>query len=302
MSEFERVSLETCHLPWYVKRLMVTFGRPFALRILKRDLTTVATFARVNELKAQNGASFSEQLHSSKVKGVENVYVLEKGGRADARAKLASSGEIAIQDLGSIVAGLVTAPKAGQVILDVCASPGTKTSHLAAQMGNNGKIYSVEISANRSLQWRREMTRTGCTIATLIIADARKLPIRIQTDVVLVDPPCSNTGVFARDPTSKWRLTPARLRELVRAQGEILQEASERLSEGGTLVYCTCSILPEENELVIERFLKKNPRYALTRQEPFLGSPGLRGLSDCQRFFPHLHNCNGYFIAKMRKG
>jgi 16S rRNA (cytosine967-C5)-methyltransferase len=235
------------------------------------------------------------------VKGVENVYALDKGGRADARAKLASSGEIVIQDLGSIVAGLVAAPGPGQVVLDVCASPGNKTSHLAAQMGNDGEIYSLEISASRSLQWKREMIRTGCRIATLIMADATKLPIRIQADVVLVDPPCSNSGVFARDPTSKWRLTPTRLKELVRAQGEILQEASEQLNEGGTLVYCTCSILPEENELVVETFLKKNPEYTLTQQRPFLGCPGLRGLSDCQRFFPHLHNCNGYFIAKMRK-
>jgi len=299
--EFERVSLETCHPIWYVKRLIVTFGRPLALTILKRDLSTVATFARVNELKRENQTSFDEQLHSSQVKVVENVYALDKGGRADARAKLASSGEIVIQDLGSIVAGLVAAPGPGQVVLDVCASPGNKTSHLAAQMGNDGEIYSLEISASRSLQWKREMIRTGCRIATLIMADATKLPIRIQADVVLVDPPCSNSGVFARDPTSKWRLTPTRLKELVRAQGEILQEASEQLNEGGTLVYCTCSILPEENELVVETFLKKNPEYTLTQQRPFLGCPGLRGLSDCQRFFPHLHNCNGYFIAKMRK-
>jgi 16S rRNA (cytosine967-C5)-methyltransferase len=168
-------------------------------------------------------------------------------------------------------------------------------------MGNEGEIYSIELSATRSFQWRKEMTRTGCSIAILIRADARKLPLNHLVDVALVDPPCSNSGLFARNPASKWRVTPARLKELVRTQGDILQAASERLADGGTLVYCTCSILPEENEFVVETFLKKNPEFTLSQQTPFLGRPGLRGLYECQRFYPHLHDCNGYFIAKMQK-
>jgi 16S rRNA (cytosine967-C5)-methyltransferase len=96
-------------------------------------------------------------------------------------------------------------------------------------------------------------------------------------------------------------MSPARLADLTRAQSEILEAASERLSAGGTLIYCTCSILPEEDEFIVEAFLKKNPEFTLSRQIPFLGSAGLRGLGNCQRFYPHLHDCNGYFIAKMRK-
>jgi 16S rRNA (cytosine967-C5)-methyltransferase len=169
-------------------------------------------------------------------------------------------------------------------------------------MDNEGEIYSVEISPSRSLQWKKETKRTGCSIATLIRADARKLPLRNQADLALVDPPCSNSGVFARNPANKWRVTLALLKDLIRSQGEILQAASERIIDGGTLVYCTCSLLPEENELVVEAFLKKNPEFVLRPQVPFLGREGLRGLSYCQRFYPHLHDCNGYFIAKMRKG
>lgn len=301
LSESERLSLETCHPAWYVQRLVLTFGRDFALRILRRDLSPVATFARVNMLKAESNYSFAERLHASEVKGIENVYVLDRASRRDARATLASSGLIVIQDLGSIVAGLVASPSPGQIVLDLCASPGNKTSHLAAQMGNKGEIYSVEISPTRSLQWKKETSRTGCSIATLIRADARKLPLRNAADVALVDPPCSNTGVFARNPASKWRISPTRLTELTRSQSEMLEAASERLSAGGTLIYCTCSILPEENELIVEAFLKKNPEFTLSPQVPFLGSAGLRGLGNCQRFYPHLHDCNGYFIAKMRK-
>lgn len=301
LSELDRLALETCHPAWYVQRVTLDFGRPAGLRILERDLSPVLTFARINGLKAGNSASSVEQIHASKLKNLDGAFVFDRASIASER-ELASSGIIVIQDLGSIVAGLVASPKPGQIVLDVCASPGNKTSHLAAQMGGEGEIYSVEVSASRSSQFRKEMVRTGCSIARLIRADAQHLPVKGPVDVALVDPPCSNSGVFARNPASKWRVTHSRVKELVKSQARILQAASERLVKGGTLVYCTCSILPEEDEFIIEAFLKKNSEFTLVPQLPFLGCHGLRGLTECQRFYPHLHNCNGYFIAKLRKG
>ena len=300
LPDIERLSYETCHPSWFVERLVKAFGRTMALRILRRNLSPVSTYARVNDLIADPRTS-TEGLGGSRVENLENVYVLNRGAKGDSRAKLAGSGRLVIQDLGSIMAGLVASPKPGQAVLDICASPGNKTSHLAAQMGNEGEICSVELSSARASQWRREMTRTGCSIAALVQADARKLPLHIEADVALVDPPCSNSGVFARNPASKWRVTPARVKELTTIQRQILEETSGRLTAGGTLVYCTCSILPEENELVVEGFLKKHPEFTLIPQTPILGEPGLRGLVNCQRFYSHLHDCNGYFIAKMRK-
>jgi 16S rRNA (cytosine967-C5)-methyltransferase len=201
-----------------------------------------------------------------------------------------------------MVAGLAASPKPGQVVLDVCAAPGNKTTHLAAQMNNDGEIYSIEISRNRLSEWRKETNRAGCSIATPIRADARSLPLNIEADVVLVDPPCSNSGIFARNPASKWRISPGYVEELVSRQRSILQSASEHLAADGELVYCTCSILPEEDEFVIEGFLRKNPEFELMAHDPFIGSPGLWGLAECQRFYTHLHDCNGYFIAKLQRG
>jgi 16S rRNA (cytosine967-C5)-methyltransferase len=300
MSEFDRLAIQTCHPAWYVKRTVEVFGRSIALKILNRNLFPVSTFVRVNSLRPQD-PSLVEELNASRVKGTENVYRLERSLENNIRSRLSSSGQIVIQDLGSITAGLVASPRPGQVVLDVCASPGNKTSHLAAQMENTGSIYSVEVSTTRSYQWKKEMSRTGCAIATLVRADAGKLPFAGEVDVAIVDPPCSNSGVFARNPASKWRVTAARVKELVRLQGEILQSASERVSQGGVLVYCTCSILPEEDEIVVETFLKKNSEFTLSPQAPMLGAAGLRGLTACQRFYSHLHDCNGYFIAKFRR-
>jgi len=303
LSELDRLSLETCHPSWYAKSVTLAFGRANGIKVLKRDLSRVSTFARINELKATGEyESIAEQLHASKVDKLDGVFVLDKPRKSGERANIASCGKIVIQDLGSIVAGLVAAPKPGQVVLDLCASPGNKTSHLAAQMHNEGEIYSAELSLTRSRQWRKEMIRTGCSIATLVRADATELPLRNSVDVALADPPCSNSGVFARNPASKWRVTSARAKELVRLQTKILWAAGERVAEGGTLVYCTCSILPEEDEFIVERFIKRNTDFKLVPQSPSLGCPGLRGLTECQRFYPHLHDCNGYFIAKMRRG
>jgi len=168
-------------------------------------------------------------------------------------------------------------------------------------MLNEGTIYSIDISGNRLSHWAREIDRTGTTIAAGLRADARRLPLNLQADVVLLDAPCSNTGVLARTPSIKWHITPTLILELARKQHALLREASEHVKPEGTLVYCTCSILADENELVIDDFLSRNPGFQLIRQTPFLGMHGLRGLDKCQRFYTHLHECNGYFIAKMRR-
>jgi 16S rRNA (cytosine967-C5)-methyltransferase len=300
LPETDRLAVETCHPAWYVERVVRVFGRRAALEILRRNLSPVATYARVNTLRAKDRPTVAE-FDATRLDKIENVFALPKQLKGENRADLLSSGNLVVQDLGSIAAGLAASPKPGQSVLDICASPGNKTTHLAAQMNNTGTICSVEISATRSSQWKKEVTRTGCSIATLVRADARKLPFRGQVDVAVVDPPCSNSGVFARNPASKWRVTPARMNELARLQEEILQATSEHVAQGGVLVYCTCSILPEENEIVVETFLKKNPEFSLSPQVPMLGLPGLRGLTACQRFYPHVHDCNGYFIAKFRR-
>ncbi len=301
LPEFEKLSLETCHPAWFVKRLVSVFGRNFALQILRRNLQPMPTYVRLNSLKAISEARKAEidrQLGGARVGGLPDVLRLEKKGLP---SRFFDSGELVAQDLASISAGLVASPKPRHSVLDICAAPGNKTTHLAAQMKNEGQIYSIDISGRRLSYWKREMARCGCEIATPIRADARRLPFKTEADIVLVDPPCSNTGVFARNPAGKWNVTASRVSEFALKQYSILQAACNHVAPNGALVYCTCSILPEENEFVIEAFLRKNPEFKLVPQTPFLGSHGLRGLEQCQRFYPQLHECNGYFIAKLRR-
>jgi 16S rRNA C967 or C1407 C5-methylase (RsmB/RsmF family) len=299
LPEFERLSLETCHPVWFVERLVNVFGRSFALRILRRNLQTMPTYVRLNSLKvASQSGEIAAELGGLRVEGADGVFCLGMKGQP---SRLVKSGALVVQDLASITAGFVATPKPGYIVVDICAAPGNKTTHLAAQMQNEGQIYSVDISGPRLSYWKREMVRCGCEIAMPIRADARRLPLKTEADIVLVDPPCSNSGVFARSPAGKWKLTPARVNEFALRQYAILQAASNYVKLNGTLVYCTCSILPEENEIVIEAFLRNNPEFRVVPQAPFLGSHGLRGFDLCQRFYPHIHECNGYFIAKLQR-
>ncbi len=304
LAEFERLSLQTCHPVWFVNRLIQVFGRSFSLKILRRNMRPSPTYVRLNTLKVQGKGqreNIANQLRGSRVELIDDVWRIDGAGAATVRSRSYLSGEIVIQDLASIATGLITSPAPGATVLDLCAAPGNKTSHMAALMQNKGEIYSLDTSAKRFSHWRTEMIRTGTEIAMLLRAEARRIPLNIKADVVLVDPPCSNTGAFARNPSIKWKITPSRVNEFALKQFRILQAASEHVDRGGIIVYCTCSILPEENEQVIEAFLGKNPDFKLVPQTPFLGSPGLRGLTLCQRFHTHLHECNGYFIAKLQR-
>jgi 16S rRNA (cytosine967-C5)-methyltransferase len=125
--------------------------------------------------------------------------------------------------------------------------------------------------------------------------------LAVKADLLILDPPCTGTGTFGRSPSAKWRLAPNSIEKMAEVQWQMLNNCSDYVKPGGKLVYSTCSITVEENEMLIERFVKWHSEFLLTEIKPEIGSPGLRGLEKCQRLFPHVHRCNGFFIAKMVK-
>jgi 16S rRNA (cytosine967-C5)-methyltransferase len=184
----------------------------------------------------------------------------------------------------------------------VCAAPGAKTTYLAQLMANRGSVCSVDFSAKRMLTWKKEVARMGATVAEPLVADVRvSVPIEVEADLVVLDPPCTSTGVFAKQPSTKWRLSPNSIGNMAEIQWQMICNCAEKVKSGGTLTYSTCSVTLEENEGIIERFLKEHGEFELADIEPKIGMPGLHGLTACQRLYPHIHHCNGFFIAKMQK-
>jgi 16S rRNA (cytosine967-C5)-methyltransferase len=306
LDEVERVGLLTYHPSWFVKYCFRLLGRKEALRFLEKATEIPPTYMRLNVLKAPEETLLKkikdEQIVLEKVQQLQHTYRLVQSRKPLTRTQSFRQGFFYVQDKASCLAAEIAAPKAGTIVFDLCAAPGAKTTYLAQLMENRGEIVSVDYSKRRIKVWRRETERMGVKIASPVVADARNpLPLNLLADLVVLDPPCTSTGTFGKTPDAKWRLTKRSILGMAKIQAEMIENCAEYTREGGFLVYSTCSISVEENEMVIERFLKLHPEFKLVDTKPKIGLLGLRGLTKCQRLYPHIHECNGFFIAKLKK-
>ena len=302
----EKVGLLTYHPTWFVKYCFRLLGRKEALRFLEKATEIPPTYVRINTLKGSEEKLLkrieADGVVLEKVQQLKYTYRVVKSGKPLIRTRSFRDGLFYLQDKASYLAAEIANPQVGATVLDVCAAPGAKTTHLAQLMENQGAIYSVDYSRRRMEVWKRETKRMGVKTAAPIIADARKpLPINLSADLVILDPPCTSTGTFSRMPSAKWRLTKRSILGMAKFQWEMLDRCAEHLKEGGFLVYSTCSITMEENEMLIEKFLKWHPEFKLVENSPRIGLPGLRGQTKCQRLYPHIHDSNGFFVAKLLK-
>ena len=188
-------------------------------------------------------------------------------------ATLASfrDGLFTVQDESSQMAAILLAPLPGERVLDLCAAPGGKTTHMAQLMENRGVIVACDASARKLELVEETAARLGISIIDTLPLNAAK-PLTRSTgkrspgrffDRILVDAPCSGLGVLRRNPEGKWWKTPQNVAELCPAQKAILRNAADRLAGGGTLLYATCSTTREENEAVIDDFLSRRPDFML---------------------------------------
>ncbi len=176
-------------------------------------------------------------------------------------------GSLEVQDEGSQLLALLTGAKRGEIVVDFCAGAGGKTLAVGAMMANKGRIYAFDIAEKRLANMKPRMTRAGVTTIHPQRIEHENDP-RIErlygkADRVLVDAPCSGLGTLRRNPDLKYRQSPETLMQLQQQQADILQAAAKLVKSGGRLVYATCSILPQENEQQVERFLAANPGWTL---------------------------------------
>jgi 16S rRNA (cytosine967-C5)-methyltransferase len=306
LEETEKIGLQTYHPTWFVKYCFRLLGRAEALKFLEKSTEIPPVYIRLNTLKAPQKTLLkkleSEKIALKKVQQLKHTYTLVQRKKPLIRTQSFRQGLFYIQDKASCLAAEIADPKPKTTVLDVCSAPGAKTTYLAQLMENKGTIISVDYSKRRIRVWNRETKRMGANIAQPLVADARKnLPINISADLVILDPPCTSTGTFGKTPGAKWRLTKRSILGMAKIQAEMIEQCADHVKDGGFLVYSTCSITVEENEMVIENFLKRHPEYKPVDTKPRIGLPGLRGLTKCQRLYPHIHECNGFFIAKLKK-
>jgi 16S rRNA (cytosine967-C5)-methyltransferase len=210
------------------------------------------------------------------------------------------------QSRAAMAVSRLLGPRPGEQVLDLCAAPGGKTTHLAALLEGRGRVVAVELHPGRADALRRTAARMGADTVEVRTGDATGPHEPQAYDRVLVDPPCTDLGTLAGRPDARWRKTAGQPHELARIQAAILRAGADALRPGGTLVYSTCTISPTENEELIAAFLDERPDFTaddLPAEQAASGAP----VWDHPRVprhlqtLPHRDGTDGFFIARLRR-
>jgi 16S rRNA (cytosine967-C5)-methyltransferase len=207
-----------------------------------------------------------------------------------------------VQDAAAAIPARLLGVQSGQSVLDLCAAPGGKTLQLAAA---GAQVTAVDRAAPRLERLRQNLTRVDLS-AEVVCADAAEWKDARRFDAVLLDAPCSATGAFRRHPDVLWAARPADIVSLAAVQSRLLDAAAERVGEGGRLVYCVCSLEPEEGEAQVESFLRRRPGFAI---EPMAAGEGGAPPASLRpdgtlRLLPHhrMDGQDGFYVARLRRG
>jgi len=291
------------HPLWMIHRWLKRFGEEETEELLRSNQKTPQTYLRVNTLKISAEdlwKSLQErQVPVRKSELLSECFLLD-GPVQNIEEDLAR-GFVVIQDIGAMMIARVLDPQSGEMILDYCSAPGGKATHLAALMSNHGKVVALELHEHRVELIKRLANRTGATMIQTIQHDGTKPFGQPNSfDRILLDAPCSGTGVLGRKIDARWQKTYEQLAELTELQQALLKQAYACLKPGGTMVYSTCSLEWEENGKNLQWFLNEEPSatlesFKLPMPEETLIPEGYYTL------LPQKLGGDGFFIAKIRK-
>ena len=244
-----RISLKYSMPEWIVKKFCDEYGNEEAANICQNLNLRPNISVRLNRLK--------DKIELGE-KGILEDFRVITGTKNITKTKEYIEGNITIQDEAAGLSSFILAPKEGEMVLDACSAPGGKTTYLAELMCNQGNIVAWDIYEERLKQVKQNAKRLGINIIQTEVHDATKLKEDYveRFDKILLDVPCLGLGVIRRKPDIKWNRQENNIKEISDIQFNILKTCSKYLKKNGTLVYSTCSMLKEENDAIIEKFIK----------------------------------------------
>ena len=285
------------HPEWLVERWVKRFGEREAFQLMQANNKRPEYFLRVNGLKT-NSDNFSLRMEKTGVEFEESDWLpgyFKVKSINVARSKgWFEKGLCQVQDIAAGFAPVILDPKPGEDVYDICAAPGTKTIILSELMENQGSILAVDISSERLSDIAHNVTTYGADNVKIRRADATQERFKLA-DAVLLDAPCTGTGVLSKRADLRWRRKAEDLEEFVKNQEELLDAAANMVKKGGRLVYSTCSLEPEENMEQIEKFLKTYDNFELMSLENYLPDEVLSEDGKHYQTLPHVHHCDGHF-------
>ncbi|MBP3800605.1 MAG: 16S rRNA (cytosine(967)-C(5))-methyltransferase RsmB [Clostridia bacterium] len=287
-NEKEKIS-KTQSMPiWIIEELLKNNNIEEVDRICKNLNLKPELTIRINNLKT-NKDELKEKLKDKEINfkdGILDDFLILNNVKNIEKMEEFKNGLFTIQDESAGLTALVLNPKEGEIVLDACSAPGGKTTYIAELMKNNGNIDAWDIYEHRIKLIEQNCKRLGVNIVKTKIQDASKEIGDIKKyDKILLDVPCLGIGVIKRKPDIKWQRKKEDIEEISSIQYEILEKCSKYLKKNGEIVYSTCSILKEENEDIIEKFLKNNSNFKIM---------------DMKKIVPNEEQ-DGFFICKLQK-
>jgi 16S rRNA (cytosine967-C5)-methyltransferase len=301
--EVARLAVETSHPAWLIKRWSEAFGTDEAAAFARANNETPPVAFRVNgvlasepEVLAELRAAGGRVVPSRIAPGAWRI----EGAGATLREQ-ARAGKVYLQDEASQLVAHVLNAQPGERVLDVCAAPGSKTTHIAGRTKGLDLLVAGDIYAHRLRVMLAACERQSIKSVGLVVYDATApLPFAERSfERVLVDAPCTGTGTLRRNPEIRWRISSSDVKELATRQAGILRNAARMLAPGGRLVYSTCSVEPEENEEVVAAFLLENESFRLVRP-PVPDNLQSRTIN-AARTWPQREGTDGFFIAALER-
>jgi 16S rRNA (cytosine967-C5)-methyltransferase len=299
----ELIAVTFSHPEWLVQRYVARFGEREAFLLMQANNRRPDYFLRVNTLRTK-AENFTLRLEKSGIPFEENDWLpgyYKVSSLGEVRTKgWFEKGLCQVQDIAAGFAPTILDPKPGEMVYDLCAAPGTKTIVLSGMMENEGTILAVDISGERITRIAENAEAYGAENVKIQRADIIEERFKLA-DAVLLDAPCTGTGVLSKRADLRWKRKPEELAEIVRLQAEMLDAAANMVKKGGRLVYSTCSIEPEENMQQIENFLKEYDNFELQPLDDYLPEEVLSEDKLSYQTLPHKHNCDGHFGVLLKR-
>ena len=294
-----------CSFPtWLARRWVERYGADEATALMRALNERPPLTLRANTLSTTRDALAArlrdeDQVDTTPTRYAPEGLIAAHGGRPAAWRSFAD-GLFAVQDESSMLVARLLDPRPGDTVVDACAAPGTKTTHLAQLMDNRGRILAFDPQPARLALVREAAARLGVTIVDVHDGTVETLAPRFAAacDAVLVDAPCTNLGVLRRNPEVKWRRQPADVAASAARQRTILAAAATLLRPGGRLVYATCSLEPEENEGVVSALLAERDDLVVDQPAEFALPLSPDGALRC---LPHRHGGDGFTAIRLRR-
>ncbi|MFW9971230.1 MAG: RsmB/NOP family class I SAM-dependent RNA methyltransferase [Candidatus Odinarchaeota archaeon] len=216
-----------------------------------------------------------------------------------------------LQNVASMLPAIVLNPKSSDIVIDMCAAPGSKATHIAQLMGNKGTLILIDKNKNRIPALEVNLRRLGIINSLVLNFDAIKLrELKIKADKILLDAPCTGEGLIRQDKNRKKNKKFKDIEKLSSIQKKLLLAGLQMLKSSGELLYSTCSIGPEENELVVNEVLEQEPDFSVSEISESYGTNGLvsvygkslrEDLKNSQRLYPHIHDTIGFYFCLIRR-